>query len=121
MEFVFVVPRTELFPTSTPHGIEFFGSELSEEAFHVCVEEHGFFVIPHEVEVQVSAQLQAGTRIGTVADHIAEAIHRIDVLPLDVLEYRFERSEIGVNVRDNSSSQMTLQRSVKLTDDSAID
>ena len=44
MEFVFVVPRTELFPTSTPHGIEFFGRENSEAAFHARVERHGFFV-----------------------------------------------------------------------------
>ncbi len=44
MEFVFVIPRHELFSTSYPHGLARFGQELSEAAFHACVEEHGFFV-----------------------------------------------------------------------------
>lgn len=44
MEFVFVVPRIELFPTSTPHGIRFFGEGFHETAFCQCVERHGFFV-----------------------------------------------------------------------------
>lgn len=44
MEFVFVVPRIELFPTSTPHGIQLFGEGFLEAAFYQCVERHGFFV-----------------------------------------------------------------------------
>ena len=44
MEFVFVVPRNDLFPASYPHGLVLFGEEFSEEALYACVEEHGFFV-----------------------------------------------------------------------------
>lgn len=44
MEFVFVVPRTELFPNSYPLGLTLFGEDFEEEAFVACVEEHGFFV-----------------------------------------------------------------------------
>lgn len=44
MEFVFVVPRVELFSESSPHGLVLFGEALSEEAFVACVERHGFFV-----------------------------------------------------------------------------
>lgn len=44
MEFVFVVPRTALFPEFTPHGLVTFGSEWSQAAFETCVREEGFFV-----------------------------------------------------------------------------
>ncbi len=44
MEFVLVVPRTMLFPKSTPHGLVLFDEAQPAEAFHACVESHGFFV-----------------------------------------------------------------------------
>ena len=53
MEFVFVIPRPNLFPESYPHGVQFFDAGNSKEgtrsgadaeAFAVCVREHGFFV-----------------------------------------------------------------------------
>ncbi|MGD2018400.1 MAG: hypothetical protein PVJ89_09810 [Planctomycetota bacterium] len=44
MEFVFVVPRTELFPEFAPHGLAAFGDEVSLERFQRCVAEEGFFV-----------------------------------------------------------------------------
>lgn len=44
MEFVFVVPRTELFPEFAPHGLAAFGEDVSLERFQRCVEEEGFFV-----------------------------------------------------------------------------
>lgn len=51
MEFVFVVPRTALFPERTPHGVELFESTEhgsvsggSREAFDACVRDEGFFV-----------------------------------------------------------------------------
>jgi predicted NUDIX family phosphoesterase len=53
MEFVFVIPRPNLFPESYPHGLQFFdagnsGGKTEEgttaEAFAMCVREHGFFV-----------------------------------------------------------------------------
>jgi predicted NUDIX family phosphoesterase len=53
MEFVFVIPRPNLFPESYPHGVQFFDEGESKdavetgttaEAFATCVREHGFFV-----------------------------------------------------------------------------
>lgn len=56
MEFVFVVPRKDLFPTCFPHGMVAFqaaqvgnpgaseGSELSRRSFEERALEHGFFV-----------------------------------------------------------------------------
>jgi predicted NUDIX family phosphoesterase len=53
MEFVFVIPRPNLFPESYPHGVQFFDEGKSKdavetgttaEAFATCVREHGFFV-----------------------------------------------------------------------------
>ncbi|QDV06283.1 hypothetical protein Poly30_17910 [Planctomycetes bacterium Poly30] len=52
MEFVFVVPRTALFPEHAPHGLCLFGSGTggwtgplwSREQFDSCVREEGFFV-----------------------------------------------------------------------------
>ena len=44
MEFVFVVPRTAIFPEFAPHGLSAFGEEFSHESFQRCVEEEGFFV-----------------------------------------------------------------------------
>ena len=44
MEFVLVVPRTMLFPESTPHGLVPFDGARPAEAVHACVESHGFFV-----------------------------------------------------------------------------
>ena len=44
MEFVFVVPRTAIFPEFAPHGLSAFGEEFSHERFQRCVEEEGFFV-----------------------------------------------------------------------------
>jgi len=44
MEFVFVVPRRELFPESYPYGLTLFGEGLSIESFMDPVERSGFFV-----------------------------------------------------------------------------
>lgn len=47
MEFVFVVPRAELFPDCYPQGLAPFGSVgegFSRERFEEAVREHGFFV-----------------------------------------------------------------------------
>jgi predicted NUDIX family phosphoesterase len=44
MEFVFVIPRAELFPDCYPHGLALFGEEFSEAAFHSAVEDRGYFV-----------------------------------------------------------------------------
>ncbi len=47
MEFVFVVPRTALFPEHAPHGLSLFGprdEDWSREAFDSCVQTEGFFV-----------------------------------------------------------------------------
>lgn len=48
MEFVFVVPRTELFPEWTPHGLSLFdceaGAGFSQQAFQECLEKQGFYV-----------------------------------------------------------------------------
>ena len=44
MEFVYVVPRVELFPSHYPHGLVLFGEELSEEEALERVALHGFFV-----------------------------------------------------------------------------
>ena len=44
MEFVLVVPRTELFPKCFPLGLVPFGADRPEEAFRECVDRHGFYV-----------------------------------------------------------------------------
>lgn len=44
MEFVFVVPRGDLFPDCYPQGLSTFGPALSEAAFEEAVRRHGFFV-----------------------------------------------------------------------------
>jgi predicted NUDIX family phosphoesterase len=44
MEFVLVVPRTELFPDCTPHGFVPFEGGALEERFWSSVEHHGHFV-----------------------------------------------------------------------------
>lgn len=49
MEFVFVVPRTTLFPEFAPHGLALFGDDVeggewSRETFEACVRDEGFFV-----------------------------------------------------------------------------
>lgn len=44
MEFVYVVPRTELFPDCTPHGLVPFDESSSEAEFTERIERHGFFV-----------------------------------------------------------------------------
>jgi len=44
MEFVFVVPRTELFPSFYPHGLVPFGRELARDELEARIAEHGFFV-----------------------------------------------------------------------------
>jgi len=44
MEFVYVVPREDLFPESTPQGLVPFGPELSCAVFEATVRERGFFV-----------------------------------------------------------------------------
>ena len=42
MEFVFVVPRGDLFPDCYPHGLVPFGEEYTLEQFERAVVEHGF-------------------------------------------------------------------------------
>jgi hypothetical protein len=44
MEFVFVVPRRELFPDRYPQGFTPFGEALSAAHFVATLERHGFFV-----------------------------------------------------------------------------
>lgn len=44
MEFVFVVPRSELFPECAPHGLALFGSGLDAKRFEEAVALHGYFV-----------------------------------------------------------------------------
>jgi predicted NUDIX family phosphoesterase len=44
MEFVFVVPRRELFPDRYPQGFVPFGAALSAASFDDALERHGFFV-----------------------------------------------------------------------------
>jgi predicted NUDIX family phosphoesterase len=44
MEFVFVVPRRELFPDRYPQGFVPFGEALPYERFSDALERHGFFV-----------------------------------------------------------------------------
>jgi predicted NUDIX family phosphoesterase len=51
MEFVFVVPRRELFPDHYPHGFVPFGEGASAERLREVVERHGFFVERARAEV----------------------------------------------------------------------
>lgn len=51
MEFVFVVPRGDLFPDCYPHGLVPFGEEYSLERFEQAVMDHGFFVERARAEV----------------------------------------------------------------------
>lgn len=44
MEFVYVVPREQLFPEFYPQGLLPFGDELNEAEFDRAIVEHGFFV-----------------------------------------------------------------------------
>lgn len=44
MEFVYVVPRQDLFPECYPQGLVSFGPELSRETMEAAIREHGFFV-----------------------------------------------------------------------------
>jgi predicted NUDIX family phosphoesterase len=44
MEFVFVVPRNDLFRDCYPQGLTPFGAEFPLGAFEACVARHGFFV-----------------------------------------------------------------------------
>jgi len=44
MEFVYVVPRSDLFRECYPQGLAPFGPDLDREAFLEAVGEHGFFV-----------------------------------------------------------------------------
>lgn len=44
MEFVFVVPRTAVFPDCAPHGLAVFGDEWPRESFDRVVTTEGFFV-----------------------------------------------------------------------------
>ncbi len=44
MEFVFVVPRSALFPDFYPHGLVPFGSGLARESFDAALEAKGYFV-----------------------------------------------------------------------------
>lgn len=44
MEFVYVVPREQLFPDFYPQGLVPFGEDFSEAAFLKATLEHGFFV-----------------------------------------------------------------------------
>lgn len=44
MEFVFVVPRNDLFRDCYPQGLMPFGAEFPLAAFEACVARHGFFV-----------------------------------------------------------------------------
>jgi predicted NUDIX family phosphoesterase len=44
MEFVYVVPRAEIFRAGTPQGFIPFGGEPSLAGFRATVREHGFFV-----------------------------------------------------------------------------
>lgn len=44
MEFVFVVPRGDLFPECYPHGLTPFGAGVNREAFERTALERGFFV-----------------------------------------------------------------------------
>lgn len=44
MEFVYVVPREQLFPHFYPHGLLPFGADLDREEFEQGALEHGFFV-----------------------------------------------------------------------------
>jgi len=52
MEFVFVVPRGDLFPDCYPHGLVPFGEGLSFESFEQTVTEHGFFVERTRAELE---------------------------------------------------------------------
>ena len=44
MEFVYVVPREEIFPDFYPQGLVRFGSDFTEEGFLASVFAHGYFV-----------------------------------------------------------------------------
>jgi predicted NUDIX family phosphoesterase len=51
MEFVFVVPRRELFPDHYPHGFVPFGEGWSAARLHEVIERHGFFVERARAEI----------------------------------------------------------------------
>ena len=44
MEFVYVVPRDELFPTHNPHGLCLFGEEFDRQALTDTIRRGGYFV-----------------------------------------------------------------------------
>jgi predicted NUDIX family phosphoesterase len=44
MEFVYVVPRSALFPQCAPHGLALFGEHLERAAFEATLRREGFFV-----------------------------------------------------------------------------
>ena len=50
MEFVYVVPRTELFPDHYPLGLVPFGEEFPRARFEAVVREHGYFVEREKAE-----------------------------------------------------------------------
>ncbi len=52
MEFVFVVPRRDLFPDHFPQGFTPFGAAWSLERFVECVTAHGFFVERARAELE---------------------------------------------------------------------
>ncbi len=54
MEFVFVVPRRELFPDHYPQGFTPFDASCSLERILECVQTHGFFVERARAELEPS-------------------------------------------------------------------
>lgn len=51
MEFVFVVPRRDLFPDHFPQGFHAFGEGRPSASFQAALEQHGFFVERARAEV----------------------------------------------------------------------
>ncbi len=71
------------------------------------IEEDGLVVIAHENKAAAHDLIQTFARVRSVADHVAQAVDRLDRLTGDVRKHRVQRFEVAVDIADDGFHEET--------------
>ena len=77
---------------------------FSTGAETIGIKQSSVVVVAQQGQLKIATVIDAFTRVGTIANHIAEAKNLIDLYPIDILENGTKRLKIAVDVADDGSS-----------------
>ena len=77
------------------------------------VEQCSLIVVPQQAHGTVSYPINAFSRVGSIADDIAQAVDLLDRFTPDVFEHGFEGFEVAVDVADEGSAHEGYPREIR--------